>query len=30
MIRRVYEKVNPEGHEKTLLDGIAALKSKAA
>jgi peroxiredoxin Q/BCP len=30
MIRRVYEKVNPEGHEKVLLDDIAELKEKAA
>ncbi|HXM11776.1 MAG TPA: peroxiredoxin [Terriglobales bacterium] len=29
-IRKVYEKVNPEGHEKVLLADIAALKAKAA
>ena len=26
IIRKVYEKVNPEGHEKVLLDDIKALK----
>jgi len=26
----VYEKVNPEGHEKVLLDDIAGMKAKAA
>ena len=30
VIRKVYEKVNPEGHEKVLLDDIANLKEKAA
>ena len=30
MIRRVYEKVSPEGHEKILLDDIRNLKAKAA
>jgi len=30
VIRKVYEKVNPEGHEKVLLDDIAGLKAKAA
>lgn len=30
VIRTVYEKVNPEGHEKVLLDDIANLKEKAA
>jgi peroxiredoxin Q/BCP len=30
IIRKVYEKVNPEGHEKVLLDDIAGLKEKAA
>jgi peroxiredoxin Q/BCP len=29
-IRKVYEKVNPEGHEKVLLDEIKQMKSKAA
>jgi peroxiredoxin Q/BCP len=29
-IRKVYEKVNPEGHEKVLLDDIKQMKSKAA
>ena len=29
-IRKVYEKVNPEGHEKALLDDIKQMKSKAA
>ena len=28
--RRVYEKVNPEGHEKVLLDDIRGLQAKAA
>jgi peroxiredoxin Q/BCP len=30
MIREVYEKVNPEGHEKVLLDDIKGLQAKAA
>ena len=30
IIRRVYEKVNPEGHEKILLDEIKLLQTKAA
>ena len=30
MIRSVYEKVNPEGHEKILLDDIRGLQAKAA
>src|SRR5450755_3972975 len=30
IIRKVYEKVNPEGHEKVLLDDIAGMKQKAA
>jgi hypothetical protein len=30
VIRKVYEKVNPEGHEQALLTDIAALKAKAA
>jgi peroxiredoxin Q/BCP len=30
VIRKVYEKVNPEGHEKVLLDDIAELKARAA
>src|SRR6266853_9170 len=30
IIRKVYEKVNPEGHEKVLLDDIKGMKSKAA
>jgi peroxiredoxin Q/BCP len=29
-IRKVYEKVNPEGHEKVLLDDIKQMKAKAA
>jgi len=29
-IRSVYEKVNPEGHEKILLDDIRGLQAKAA
>jgi peroxiredoxin Q/BCP len=29
-IRKVYEKVNPEGHEKVLLDEIKQMQSKAA
>jgi len=29
-ISRVYEKVNPEGHEKVLLDDINSLQKKAA
>ena len=30
IIRKVYEKVNPEGHENVLLEDIKGLKSKAA
>jgi thioredoxin-dependent peroxiredoxin len=30
VIQKVYAKVNPEGHEKVLLDDISQLKSKAA
>lgn len=30
IIRKVYEKVNPEGHEKILLDDIKGLQAKAA
>ena len=30
VIRKVYEKVNPEGHEKVLLDDIKTLQAKAA
>jgi peroxiredoxin Q/BCP len=30
IIRSVYEKVNPDGHEKVLLDDIKGLQSKAA
>ena len=30
IIRKVYEKVNPEGHEKVLLDDIEGMKAKAA
>jgi len=30
VIRRVYEKVNPEGHEKILLDEIRNMQAKAA
>ncbi len=30
IIRKVYEKVNPEGHEKVLLDDIKGMKAKAA
>jgi peroxiredoxin len=30
VIRAVYEKVNPEGHEKVLLDDIRILQEKAA
>ena len=30
IIRKVYEKVNPEGHEKVLLDDINSMKAKAA
>ena len=29
VIRQVYEKVNPEGHEKVLLDDIQAMQKKA-
>jgi len=30
IVRRVYEKVNPEGHERVLLEDIKGLKAKAA
>jgi peroxiredoxin Q/BCP len=30
VIRKVYEKVSPEGHERVLLGDIAALQAKAA
>jgi peroxiredoxin Q/BCP len=30
IVRRVYEKVNPEGHERTLLEDIKHLMAKAA
>ena len=30
IMRKVYEKVNPEGHEKVLLDDIKSLQAKAA
>jgi peroxiredoxin Q/BCP len=30
IIRSVYEKVNPDGHEKVLLDDIKGLQAKAA
>jgi peroxiredoxin Q/BCP len=30
VIRKVYEKVNPQGHEKVLLDEIVEMKAKAA
>ena len=30
VIRAVYEKVNPEGHERVLLDDIASMKARAA
>jgi peroxiredoxin Q/BCP len=30
MIRKVYEKVNPEGHEQVLLNDIGEMKAKAA
>ena len=30
VVRKAYEKVNPEGHERVLLDDIASLKAKAA
>jgi peroxiredoxin Q/BCP len=30
IVRKVYEKVNPEGHERVLLDDIKSLMSKAA
>jgi peroxiredoxin Q/BCP len=30
VIRRVYEKVNPEGHERVLLGDIEAMQAKAA
>ena len=30
IIRRVYEKVNADGHEKVLLDDIKSMKAKAA
>jgi peroxiredoxin Q/BCP len=30
VIRKVYEKVSPEGHEKVLLDDVALMKERAA
>jgi peroxiredoxin Q/BCP len=30
VVRKVYEKVNPEGHERVLLDDIEGMKAKAA
>jgi peroxiredoxin Q/BCP len=30
VIRKVYERVNPEGHERVLLDDIEGMKAKAA
>lgn len=30
IIRKVYEKVNPDGHEKALLNDIQGMKAKAA
>jgi peroxiredoxin Q/BCP len=30
VIRKVYEKVNPEGHEQVLLNDIEQLKEQAA
>lgn len=30
IVRRVYEKVNPEGHERVLLNDIRGLQAKAA
>jgi len=30
VIRKVYEKVNPDGHERVLLDDIKGLQTKAA
>ena len=30
IIRKVYEKVNPDGHERVLLDDIQGMKAKAA
>ena len=30
IVRKVYEKVNPEGHEKVLLEDIKGLQEKAA
>jgi peroxiredoxin Q/BCP len=30
IIRKVYEKVNADGHEKVLLDDIKSMKAKAA
>ena len=30
IVRKVYEKVNPEGHEQVLLDDIKGMKAKAA
>jgi peroxiredoxin Q/BCP len=30
VIEKVYEKVNPDGHEQVLLDDIKAMQSKAA
>ena len=28
-LRKIYEKVNPEGHERVLLDDIKAMKATA-
>jgi len=28
VLRKVYEKVNPEGHERVLLDDITAMQSQ--
>jgi peroxiredoxin Q/BCP len=30
IVRKVYEKVNPDGHDRVLLDDIAQMKAKAA
>ena len=30
IIRKVYEKVNADGHERVLLDDIKSMKAKAA
>jgi peroxiredoxin Q/BCP len=30
IVRKVYEKVSPDGHDKVLLDDIAQMKAKAA